>query len=73
MSIGTVPKLCLDIADRLASGDLSPADGGMAILKLVHDESLKASLSMAEAIMKRHKEKAEKPTAHVEPDWETVP
>lgn len=42
---------CLAIADQLSSGKMSPSDGALAILKLIHDNRTKASESMFNAIV----------------------
>jgi hypothetical protein len=42
---------CLEIADKLSSGELSVSDGAMAILELVHHNAYESSARMADAIL----------------------
>jgi hypothetical protein len=45
-----VSNECLDLSRKIADGTLKPSDGAMAILVLVHEQSAKASRSMADAM-----------------------
>jgi len=48
----------IDLARRIAAGEMSETDSAIAILKLIHACSDEAQNSMADALMNRRKEAA---------------
>jgi hypothetical protein len=52
------PGRCIDLARRIASGELSEGDGAMAILMFVHEQADLARNSMADALTGRRRDVA---------------
>ena len=53
-----VPGRCIELARRIAAGELSEGDGAMEILRFAHQQADLARNSMADALMNRRREAA---------------
>jgi hypothetical protein len=52
------PGRCIDLARRIASGELSEDDGAMAILRFAHEQADLARDAMADALTGRRRDAA---------------